>query len=384
MALKDWSTTAASNDAVTDATYGDINWSDNQAPNTVNNSARSEMAHVRQFYETIEWRDFGHTPTRTGNTTFTVSTSSDETDVYTVGRRIQCADATTLYGTITASSYSAPTTTVTVSLDSGNLSASLSAVSLGFDPTNVPYSTNTLSGDGVLAHHNNLKIVNGTTAANQITLTADELICTNGTSFIKISDITITDADITTNASGGGTSGYANGFTRGNSEWAYMWVVSDGTNHYLLFDEVVASPSTAGPDMIGFTGYYWAFVGAIYNDSGGAFIEIYQHNNEVSREFATAVASVSSTAVASVNISAIVPPFVTNAIKVNASNFSSSASTFVCLPTNDTGKSLLHGYSILGSPAGSAWVMLNTTSTPTIYYYINTGTCAFNISGWRF
>ena len=132
MALSGWSTTAADN-----ATVGSINWAEGQNPNTVNNSARQEMADVREFYENIEWRDWGHTPTRTADTTFTVT--GDQTAVYTVGRRIQCTDSSTLYGTITASAYTT-LTTVTVSLDSGNLSASLSAVALGLDPTNKPLS----------------------------------------------------------------------------------------------------------------------------------------------------------------------------------------------------------------------------------------------------
>lgn len=151
MALKDWSLTAADNATVADATYGNINWAENQNPNTVNDSSRIEMAHVRAFYETLEWRNWGHTVTRTSDTTFTVASSVDLSTVYTVGRRIRCTDASTLYGTISASSFAASTQTVTVSLDSGVLSVSLSAVALGLDPTNTPYGsrgsfTGTLTG----------------------------------------------------------------------------------------------------------------------------------------------------------------------------------------------------------------------------------------------
>jgi hypothetical protein len=62
------------------------------------------------------------------------SVSSDETDVYQVGRRIKVVvTAGTRYGTITASSAggSPTTTTVTVLFDSGQLDSGLSAVSLG-------------------------------------------------------------------------------------------------------------------------------------------------------------------------------------------------------------------------------------------------------------
>ncbi len=128
MALKDWSTTAGDNDDA-DAS---INWLENQAPSTVNNSARAMMAAIRTWYNDYEWRDLGHVPTRTGNTTFTVPT--DLTTTYTAGRVIRCTDSTTIYGFITASSFSS-VTTVTISASS-NLSASLTAVALGPEVTN--------------------------------------------------------------------------------------------------------------------------------------------------------------------------------------------------------------------------------------------------------
>jgi hypothetical protein len=129
MAIKSWSTTAGDNDDA-DAT---INWLENQAPSTVNNSGRAMMAAVRSWYEDVEWRDLGHTVNRTGNTTFTIAT--DVTATYVANRPIRCSDSSTLYGYIASSAYSAPNTTVTVTLDSGTLSASLSAVSLGLTPS---------------------------------------------------------------------------------------------------------------------------------------------------------------------------------------------------------------------------------------------------------
>lgn len=126
MALKQWSTTAATN-----ASAGSINWAENQAPSTVNDSARQLMADVRSWYEDAEWRDWGHTVTYASTTTFTIS--GDKTAIYTANRPIRCADSTTLYGYVASSSYSAPNTTVTVTLDSGNLSASLTGVALGYD-----------------------------------------------------------------------------------------------------------------------------------------------------------------------------------------------------------------------------------------------------------
>lgn len=63
--------------------------------------------------------------TYASTTTFTVS--GNQTSIYTVGRRVKLEDSATLYGTISASSYSSPNTTVTVTIDGGTaLSGSLS------------------------------------------------------------------------------------------------------------------------------------------------------------------------------------------------------------------------------------------------------------------
>lgn len=125
MGIEDWSTTASENDDA-DAS---INWLENQAPSTVNNSARAMMAATRVWYDDYEWRDLGHMVTYATTTTFTVAT--DVTAIYTTGRPIRCEDSSTLYGYVASSSYGAPNTTVTVTLDSGSLSVSLSSVALG-------------------------------------------------------------------------------------------------------------------------------------------------------------------------------------------------------------------------------------------------------------
>ena len=76
-----------------------------------------------------EWLALGDTPNFSSTTQFTIS--GDVTTSYHVNRRVKFTDASTLYGTITVTSYSDPNTTITVSLDSGNLTSALSAVSVG-------------------------------------------------------------------------------------------------------------------------------------------------------------------------------------------------------------------------------------------------------------
>lgn len=81
----------------------------------------------------------GPTPTFISATQFSVS--GDQTSIFHVNRRIKATDSTTLYGYISASSFAASITTVTVVLDSGSLSSSLSVMEyalLSADNLSVP------------------------------------------------------------------------------------------------------------------------------------------------------------------------------------------------------------------------------------------------------
>ena len=122
--ISTWSTTAASNNSVSPDGFPE-----GMAPSGVNNSAREVMAAVRTQHEDAQWIDLGDTPTFASTTAFTVV--GDLTGTYDIGRRIKATDASTLYGEITNSVFSSPNTTVTVALDSGVLSGSLTAVALG-------------------------------------------------------------------------------------------------------------------------------------------------------------------------------------------------------------------------------------------------------------
>lgn len=80
--------------------------------------------------EANQWIATGDVTTFISSTSFSVP--NDKTSTYTVGRRVQCVvTAGTVYGRVSASSFGASITTVTVVLDSGNLDSGLSAVSVG-------------------------------------------------------------------------------------------------------------------------------------------------------------------------------------------------------------------------------------------------------------
>lgn len=89
------------------------------------------------------WALFSGTPTQTSATTFTVT--GDQTGVFTVGTRVKFTDSTTLYGHVTASAYTS-VTTVTVVLDTGSLTGSLTEVYTSIaDTTSKPIGAAALS-----------------------------------------------------------------------------------------------------------------------------------------------------------------------------------------------------------------------------------------------
>lgn len=145
MPISAWSTTPGNNNsaAPNGAPEG---W----APSAVNDTIRQQMADHKTQWLLGQWFNHGDTVSRASATTFKIAT--DVTARYMVDRRLMCYDTSTLYGRITASSYSAPDTTVTVALDSGSLSSSLSSVALAIlTPTNrsIPlYNFDTITASG--------------------------------------------------------------------------------------------------------------------------------------------------------------------------------------------------------------------------------------------
>lgn len=131
MPIKNWSTTAASNNATPPN-----GWPEGQAPSTVNDCGRQMMADIRTQCQDGEWFDWGDTVSRNSATVFKIT--GDVTTRYLQNRRIKCYDSSTIYGTVVSSSYSAPDTTITILSDSGSLSASLSSVALALlTPTGI-------------------------------------------------------------------------------------------------------------------------------------------------------------------------------------------------------------------------------------------------------
>ena len=129
--IKDYSTTAASNTEV-----GGINIEEGMLPSSLNNAIRGILVDVREWYNDSQWIVYGDgdaafTIAYASATTFTIA-STDVTTFYHVGRRVRAVGSSTgtIYGTISATTFST-NTTVTVVWDSGSLQNETIAVYVG-------------------------------------------------------------------------------------------------------------------------------------------------------------------------------------------------------------------------------------------------------------
>ena len=129
--IKDYSTPQASNTSL-----NTINVGEGMLPSNLNNAIRALMKNTRDWFNDAQWIEYGdgsgsYTATYVSGTAFTID-GVDVTAFYHAKRRIQIVDtASTLYGTISSTSFST-NTTVNVTWDSGSLtSGAITSVYLG-------------------------------------------------------------------------------------------------------------------------------------------------------------------------------------------------------------------------------------------------------------
>jgi hypothetical protein len=150
-----YDTTAGNNSATS---TGSVSVAEGMLPSNINNAFRDIMADIRQFYNSVEWIEYGdgagtYTPAYASSTSFTIA-GVNVTSVYHVGRRVKVVASTpgTIYGSITATTFST-NTTITVAWDSGSLSdEAITSVHIGVisaSNTSLPETT-AITGDYTL------------------------------------------------------------------------------------------------------------------------------------------------------------------------------------------------------------------------------------------
>lgn len=120
MKLGRWSTVAGNNNA----TPPD-GWPEGQAPSTVNDCARENMAAIRAAFADLQFFDQAYTPTTVNATSFSVP--GNQTSAIHAGRRLKLFDAQTMFATVSTASFTT-VTTIHVETDGGEtLTSSLSS-----------------------------------------------------------------------------------------------------------------------------------------------------------------------------------------------------------------------------------------------------------------
>lgn len=136
--LRKWSVTATGNASVAGGA-NTINFAEGQTPGSVNNSAREMMAQLRSVYTPSEWGWVENSATASVASQTTFKLAGNQTTDWVAPRRWRLkSGSTTRYGTVVSSSYTVETT-VTVTVDSGSLSASHSLAALAaIDANHIP------------------------------------------------------------------------------------------------------------------------------------------------------------------------------------------------------------------------------------------------------
>lgn len=215
-----------------------------------------------------QWVSSGLTPTYVSASQFTLV--GDQTTAFHVGRRVRAVGTVTTYGVITASAYSAPNTTVTVSLDSGSLDPELSAVLLGIltsIDSAIPHTvasatglTVTLAGEPAAAlqavplrdlhgYISGLIVSNnGTDAEHDIDISAGVAVNAGTTMAARLGS-GITKRLDATFAEGTGNGGMADGESLPTSGTVHVFVVSkdsDGTIDVMADTSATGANADAG------------------------------------------------------------------------------------------------------------------------------------------
>jgi hypothetical protein len=145
--LRKWSQTATGNASIAGGA-STINYSEGQAPSTINNSMREAAAQLRKQYDFNQWVWVEHSCTASVASQTTVKVSGNVTSQWVANRAVRfTGGSTTAYGYILSSSFTAETTLTLQNL-SGSLSSSMTIAALSGAMTEaLPAGTTYLTSD---------------------------------------------------------------------------------------------------------------------------------------------------------------------------------------------------------------------------------------------
>lgn len=338
--LKDWSTTAASNNSA--APDG---WPEGMAPSDVNNSARTGMARVAEWYQDAEWINRGDTATAYTSTTLTIT--GDVTGYYTAGRKIRLDSDNSKVAKIESAVYTS-STEVTVSGYTIAALPSTVEVHIVSDEDYLPIIPPSVP-DGYIY---GCAISNNSTDSNHdIDVAAGKVKDSTNVYTMEVSAITKRiDANW---AAGTGNGGFPSALTLASDTWYRVFVIgkTDGTTD-IGFD-TDSSATNLLSDATGYTLYRrigWVLTNGTSNIRGFT-----QHGDEFFWNAPFEAASYTDSAT-STNLTVGAPPSTVARFSFSF-NISAGYTRYMLVrpvgTTDTTPSSSAHTYRIQGSGSGS-------------------------------
>lgn len=229
----------------------------------------------------------------------------------------------------------------------------------------------------------NLVIIN--TVANptfQMDIDADEVLLQSpaGAPFKALS--VNETVDITAGVGAGGI----DAGSEASSTWYFLWLIAkaDGT-----VDAILSLSSSAPALPAGYI--YQALVGAVYNDSGSDFIDLFQTDNKVVRQEVNVLSGGTATTFSSVSLATAVPTTAKTAlisgIALNSTGAGADLTVGIASKSTEEGKITTEENAVANGDGGCGnWFRPSIIESQTIYYKAASATrpVTLDLSGWEY
>jgi hypothetical protein len=253
-----------------------------------------------------QWQSSGVTPTYVSVSSFTVP--GDQTNEFHTGRQAQFTVASgTVYGTIASSSYSAPDTTVTMAMDSGDeLDNGLTSVELSILRADHP----AMPATAISQCRGLTGTVNAGTPLSKFDLSADAVALRNlgGATLSRYNTGALT-CDISL------AGPLANGRDQADAfdadSWIYLYFIWNGSTLATLASVNAPSDFDGSTLPPGYT--HWVFATSLRLDGSGDFIDSVVNGSWVFPDPVRVLTAGVATSYTSVDLSDVCPPNTVNA-----------------------------------------------------------------------
>jgi hypothetical protein len=211
---------------------------------------------------------------------------------------------------------------------------------------------------------------NASNPTYQMDIDVDEIALVNSSNVAYLAR----DIDLTVTITNSGGNGLDTG-SEATSTWYHMWVIYNGVDTLGMFSVSATAPTLPAD----FT--YKAYIGAVYNDSGDDFIDIYQLNKIVASERITIFTTATDATYTAKSLAAAVP---STAITISGwMHVNTGTSDFIYLASTLTGLGeQVFGYNNVGGNYSGLRIMIAIPQT--VYFKVDAGDADYFNTGWEY